>query len=231
VLTTVVFDADETVIDLRPAVTGALACVLEEMRRTAPAAATVTLDELESDWGAVFADRAAEPVSQIRRAALARSLARAGLENQLDGFADLFFARRLALSQPFADVFPALARLRRRYRVGLASNGNSRAERCGLPGAFAFEVYAHVDGVPKKPAPGFFTAVREAAGGVPAGAIVHVGDSFAHDVVGAQEAGMRTVWLNRSGRRRPSGPAPDAEIRSLDVLPKVIDRLAAASGW
>ena len=29
----VVFDADETVIDLRPAVTGALAAVLEEMRR------------------------------------------------------------------------------------------------------------------------------------------------------------------------------------------------------
>lgn len=30
-LTTVVFDADETLLDLRPAVTGALAAVLDEM--------------------------------------------------------------------------------------------------------------------------------------------------------------------------------------------------------
>ncbi|HEY6594599.1 MAG TPA: HAD family hydrolase [Asanoa sp.] len=230
-LTTVVFDADEAVIDLRPAVTGALAAVLGEMRRITAAASTVTLDELESDWDGVFGDRAAEPVLLLRRAALARSLARAGPDSQLDRFADLFFARRFALSHPFADVLPALARLGRRYRVGFASNGTSRAERCALPGGFAFEVYSHVDGVPKKPAAGFFTAVREAAGGVPAGAIVHVGDSFAHDVVDAQEAGMRTVWLNRPGHRRPSGPAPDAEIRSLDELPSVIDCLAAASGW
>ncbi|WP_444952118.1 HAD family hydrolase [Micromonospora ureilytica] len=34
-LTTVVFDADETLLDLRPAVTGGLVAVLDEMRRAA----------------------------------------------------------------------------------------------------------------------------------------------------------------------------------------------------
>lgn len=220
------FDADETVIDLRPAVTGALATVLDEMRRTTPAAADVTLAELESDWHHVFGERAAQPVAEIRRAALARSIARAGLgAEHLDHFADLFFARRFALSRPFADVEPALAALRPHYRVGLASNGNSRAERCGLPGAFAFEVYAHDDGLPKKPSPAFFAAVVEAAGGP----VVHVGDSPSHDVTAAQAAGLRAVWLNRAGRPRPAGLRPDAEIRTLHELPAVVASLAGTS--
>ena len=223
----VVFDADETVIDLRPAVTGALAAVLEEMRRTTPAARGVTLAELESDWGAVFGERAAEPVMEIRRAALARSIARAGLDAELDRFAELFFARRFALSRPFDDTLPTLAALRPHYRLGLATNGNSRAERCGLEGEFAFELYAHVDGLPKKPAPAFFAAVAEAAGAEP-GAIVHVGDTADHDVVAAQEAGLRAVWLNRAGHPRPAGLRPDAEIRSLDELPAVVATLAAS---
>jgi FMN hydrolase / 5-amino-6-(5-phospho-D-ribitylamino)uracil phosphatase len=230
VVAAVVFDADETVIDLRPAVTGALAAVLQEMRRTSPAAGEVTLADLESDWGHVFGDRAAEPVAEIRRAALARSIARAGLgEDQLDRFAELFFARRFALSRPFADVHPALEALKHAdLRLGLASNGNSRAERCGLAGAFAFEVYAHVDGVPKKPAPAFFAAVAAKARARPH-RIVHVGDSPDHDVVGAQAAGLRAVWLNRTGRPRPDGLRPDAEIRTLRELPRVVATLSAAS--
>jgi FMN hydrolase / 5-amino-6-(5-phospho-D-ribitylamino)uracil phosphatase len=227
VVRAVVFDADETVIDLRPAVSGALAAVLEEMRRTTPAAGGVTLAELESDWGAVFEDRASQPVVEIRRAALARSLDRAALGAELDRFAELFFARRFALSRPFDDALPALAALRPHYRLGLASNGNSRAERCGLEGEFAFELYAHIGGLPKKPAPAFFAAVAEAADAEPS-AIVHVGDSAAHDVVAAQAAGLRAVWLNRTGCPRPAGLRPDAEIRSLDELPGVVATLAAS---
>ncbi|MEV1285961.1 HAD family hydrolase [Micromonospora sp. NPDC049679] len=225
-ISTVVFDADETLIDLRPAVTGALVSVLEEMRRLTPAAAAVSLADLESDWGAVFGDLAAAPVTQIRRAALARSLARAGLDGDLDRVAELFFARRFALSRPFADALPTLARLRGSYVVGFATNGNSRAERCGLAGEFAFELYAHLDGVPKKPAPGFYEAVIAAADVRPS-SIVHVGDTWEHDVLAARAAGLRTIWLNRAGLPRPAGPAPDSEISSLADLPAALDGLRA----
>lgn len=225
-LTAVVFDADETLIDLRPAVTGGLMAVLAEMRRLTPAAAEVSLAELESDWGMVFRDMADAPVREIRRAALARSLARAGLVGELDRVAELFFARRFALTRPFADVLPALAELRRSYLIGLASNGNSYAERCGLAGQFAFEVYAHVDGVPKKPAPEFYARVAAAAG-LPPSAVVYVGDSLEHDVSGAQAAGLRAVWLNRAGSPCPPDVRPDAEVRSLAELLTVVDRIVA----
>ncbi|MER7330936.1 MULTISPECIES: HAD family hydrolase [unclassified Micromonospora] len=226
-LTTVVFDADETLLDLRPAVTGGLVAVLGEMRRLTPAAAGVSLADLESDWHAVFGELAAAPVREIRRAALARSLARAGLDDHLDDLAALFFARRFALTRPYPDVLPVLAALRQRWTLGFATNGNSRAERCGLTGQFAFELYAHENGLPKKPAPGFYAAVVEAAG-VPAEQIVHVGDSPAHDVEGPRRAGLRAVWLNRLGLSRPAGLLPDAEVSALWELPEVVERLSSA---
>ncbi|MDG4806563.1 HAD family hydrolase [Micromonospora sp. WMMD1120] len=227
-LTTVVFDADETLLDLRPAVTGGLVTVLDEMRRRTPAAAEVTLADLESDWGAVFGEMSAAPVMEIRRAALARSLARAELGDHLDEIADLFFARRFALTRPFPDVPLALRALRSRYTLGFATNGNSRAERCGLAGEFAFEVYAHEGGLPKKPAPEFFAAVVAAAGVLPE-QIVYVGDSWEHDVVAPRRAGLRSVWLNRIGLPRPRGVTPDAEVSTLADLPSVLAEIPTAA--
>lgn len=221
----VVFDADETLLDLRPAVTGGLVAVLAEMRRLTPAAQTVSLGDLESDWGAVFGGLSAAPVRQIRLAALARSLARAGLEAELDRIAELFFARRFALTRPFPDVLPTLARLRPRFRLGYATNGNSRAERCGLAGEFAFELYAHENGLPKKPAPEFYAAVAAAAGGHPSD-VLYVGDSLTHDVIGPQRAGLRAVWLNRTGAQCPPDVEPDATASTMAELLDVVDWLA-----
>ncbi|MGC5050302.1 HAD family hydrolase [Micromonospora sp. DT48] len=224
-LTTVVFDADETLVDLRPAVTGGLEAVLARMRRLTPAAVGVTLADLESDWSAVFGDLAAAPVAEIRRAALARSLDRADLGGHLDEIVELFFARRFALTRPFADVLPALAALRTQWSVGLATNGNSRAERCGLTGQFAFEVYAHHDGVPKKPDPDFYAAACAAAGADPT-QVVHVGDNLVNDVVAAQQAGLRAVWLNRRGERLPADVVPDAVVSTLTELPGALANLS-----
>ncbi|WP_341717901.1 hypothetical protein QQG74_29500 [Micromonospora sp. FIMYZ51] len=69
-LSTVVFDADETLLDLRPAITGGLVVVPEEMRRLTPAAAGVSRADLESDWDAVFGELAAHDVVGAQRAGL-----------------------------------------------------------------------------------------------------------------------------------------------------------------
>lgn len=220
-VSTVVFDADETLVDLRPAVRGALRAVLDELRRMTPAADALSMADLDADWVAVFSAMGAEPVTEIRRAALARSLARIGLVGELDRMCQLFFARRFALSRPYAEARSVLAALRQRFAVGFATNGNSRADRCGLGGEFTFEVYAHVGGVPKKPAPEFFAAVVAAAG-CPAESILHVGDNVAHDVVAARAAGLRAIWLNRAGLPRPVDVPPNAEIHSLTDLPRVM---------
>ncbi|SCL40175.1 putative hydrolase of the HAD superfamily [Micromonospora pallida] len=219
----VVFDADETLLNLRPAVTSSLLAVLAEMRRLSPAAAALSLADLEADCAAVWAADCTLPVEVIRRLGLVRSLARVGLDAEIDRVLDLFFAHRFALTRPFPDVLPALADLRRHFVLGYATNGNSRTERCGLAGEFTFELYAHENGLPKKPAPEFY-AVVVAAAGVPASEVLYVGDNLDHDVVAAQAAGLRTVWVNRTGAQCRADVQPDAEVSTLAELLGVIDR-------
>jgi 2-haloalkanoic acid dehalogenase type II len=69
-----------------------------------------------------------------------------------------------------------------------------------------------------KPHPLMFQRALEQLGLQPH-EVLHVGDSDVDDVKGAQAAGLRVAWLNRTGRsRRPDVPPPDFEIRDLTEL-------------
>ncbi|MGA7923826.1 MAG: HAD family hydrolase [Thermoplasmata archaeon] len=48
---------------------------------------------------------------------------------------------------------------------------------------------------------------------------VHVGDSWRADYLGAREAGLNAIWLNRDRR---ACPAPCTEIQSLRELPAIL---------
>lgn len=64
-----------------------------------------------------------------------------------------------------------------------------------------------------KPHPAIFAAARAALGSPPAAAILHAGDDWAADIMGAAAAGWRTAWI----RSRPAdsplpGSVPDASV-------------------
>ncbi|MDN4604097.1 HAD family hydrolase [Paenibacillus sp. F6_3S_P_1C] len=49
--------------------------------------------------------------------------------------------------------------------------------------------------------------------------VIHIGDSLVSDVQGAQNAGIKAVWLNRKGKSKPKQITPDYECKDLaDVL-------------
>ena len=82
-----------------------------------------------------------------------------------------------------------------------------------------------------KPHPSIFAAARRELGDVPPTAILHVGDDWAADVVGASAAGWRTAWL---AERPPDTPLPtsdrDATVRpdlELTALGELESRLGA----
>jgi putative hydrolase of the HAD superfamily len=114
------------------------------------------------------------------------------------------------------------------HRIGLITNGASGMQRgklaaVGLTAAFDPTVVSSEVGV-KKPDPGIFEHALVQAGAEPADAW-HVGDNPWVDVVGAAAAGLRTVWVNRTGAERPEDtPRADLEVASLDGL---ADLLAA----
>jgi putative hydrolase of the HAD superfamily len=55
--------------------------------------------------------------------------------------------------------------------------------------------------------------------GVEAASVVHVGDDPDLDVVGAVQAGIQGVWLNRNGKPWPAHlPPPSRTISTLEEI-------------
>lgn len=128
------------------------------------------------------------------------------------------------------EVGPLLERLAGRYRLAILSN---------WPLAAAVDRYVEAAGWTRhlsavvvsdrvgtiKPHPRIFAAARAALGDPPPETILHVGDDWLADVVGAAEAGWRTAYLLARPRDSPlpgsirdGSVVPDLELASLDQL-------------
>ena len=123
----------------------------------------------------------------------------------------------------YDDVAPALRQLAGRgFKLGLISNSHrpldAFQEHFDLQGLIAGAVSSADHGF-MKPHPSIFEAALELVG-VEAGSSLMVGDSFAHDIAGAQQAGMHGVLVHRS-----DDPVPDCGvpvIRTLCELPALL---------
>ncbi|GGK29280.1 hypothetical protein GCM10010124_22560 [Pilimelia terevasa] len=223
----VVFDADGTLLDLLPGIRGAESAVVAH---AAALGLALSAADLAADARAEWAVRHGEPPWQIRRHALRRSLERVGRADLLDEVTDVYFAHRLRLTRPYPEVPGALAALRERYVLGYATNGNSRAYRCGLADQFGFELYAHINGLPPKPSPAFFAAVLAAAGGPDPASVLYVGDEWAYDIAPARDAGLRTAWLRRTAPASVADPAAPPEAAADLLLTSLAELPAALRG-
>ncbi|MEW6444939.1 MAG: HAD family hydrolase [Pseudomonadota bacterium] len=133
---------------------------------------------------------------------------------------DVFYAARNAVEW-FPEVDAALAELARGHVLVALSNGNACIERTGLSRYIRLAVNSAEAGA-GKPDPAMFRLALERLGEEP-GAMLHVGDHPEHDVLGARQAGVRAVWLNRGGASWPGHLEPPlAEIRDLGQLVGVV---------
>ena len=142
-------------------------------------------------------------------------------EFQVESAFQIFYAARNEVVL-FAEVLTVLERLSRCYILGALSNGNADIGLIGLDHLFAFAINA-VDVGAAKPEPAMFKAACRYLGVLPQ-QIVHVGDNPEHDISGAMRAGMRAVWVNRTGREWPGGERADAEIKTLEELEVLLER-------
>ena len=121
----------------------------------------------------------------------------------------------------YPDVLPALDRLRARYRLFTASNGNADLGKIGIAHFFERTVAArHVGAL--KPDPAIFHKVIEGTD-LQAHEVVYVGDDPLLDVEGARGAGMQAIWIDRQGGEWPPQIAPASyTVRSLTELVDVL---------
>ena len=113
----------------------------------------------------------------------------------------------------FADVRPALERLRSRYRLATLSNGNADLGRIGLADFFVLSLNARQIGV-GKPHPRCFERLASELRLAPA-EIVYVGDDPVLDVEASRAAGLRSAWINRFDQPWPAALAP-ADVAVID---------------
>jgi putative hydrolase of the HAD superfamily len=153
----------------------------------------------------------------LRRRALADMFIEAGFPAaHADEAFEVFFAARNRV-ELYGEVEASLERLRGRYRLFALSNGNADLKRCGIAHLFEGHVTA-IDAGAAKPDVRIFAHLLERAG-VEAGQVLHIGDDPHADVVGALQAGMQAVWLNRNSKEWPAQfPRPPRTIATLDEI-------------
>lgn len=213
-------DLDDTLWPSAPVLAAAEAELYEWLKMRYPRAARGhTIESMRAHRARIAAQNPerSHDLTFLRRHTLGLQFAAAGYPESLgDEALEVFLAARNRV-EIYEDVRPALERLRRRYRLFAMSNGNADLERCGLEDLFDGHVTAIGAGA-AKPDARIFAALCDVAAAAP-GEILHVGDDPIADVVGARQAGMQTVWINRVARVWPVALAPPK--RTISTLAEI----------
>jgi putative hydrolase of the HAD superfamily len=128
----------------------------------------------------------------------------------------------------FPDARPALEDLRRTHKLALLTNGPPDLQREKIEGGnlapyFEAVIISGEVGI-GKPDPRIFALALDRLDASPETAVM-VGDSLRRDIAGAQGAGLKAIWVNRSGVDPGEGSRPDAQVTDLRGLRDVISGL------
>jgi putative hydrolase of the HAD superfamily len=225
----VLFDVDDTLVDYSGAQQTAIVAYLASLGLDHDAAAVRRWhDADERHFGRHLTGELT--FQGQRRARVREMLADDGGADIDDAAADVWFAGYTALFETnwtaYDDVGAALAMVASRaLRVGIVTNAAADRQRrklamVGLGGCFDVVVGHDTLGF-GKPDPRVFHHACELLGTQPCDTFF-VGDRLDHDAVGARDAGLRAVWLDRSVVG--GGDVPDGVLRvtSLAELEAVV---------
>jgi putative hydrolase of the HAD superfamily len=171
----------------------------------------------------------AHDFTRVRRHSIALALQQCGADPTLaDEAFERFMAERNRVDL-YEDVIDALGALSVRYPLLAVTNGNADLQRTGVGAHFRGIVSAREFGI-GKPHPTIFAEACRRLGCEPA-EVLHVGDDWALDIVGARAAGLHAAWLRRPDHVAAAEPAP-AEAEAVWVirhLGELVDRLVPAA--
>lgn len=206
----ILFDIDGTLLD-ETAAERAGAAVLH-----ACADPTRPLDEFVAAWDAALDTHferylRGEVDFQGQRRARIRSLLGDSLDDAAaDGLFDVYLGAYESAWSLYRDAVPCLDALAG-HRLGVVSNGRGaqqrrKLERTGIADRFDCIVISEEVGR-RKPDAGIFIHACAAVGTAPEEAI-YVGDRYDTDALGARQAGLAGVWLDRDGRLTDQHESP-----------------------
>jgi FMN hydrolase / 5-amino-6-(5-phospho-D-ribitylamino)uracil phosphatase len=215
----IAFDLDDTLWPCMPTIERAEAATYQWLQQSYPRI-TDAYDErdlLEFRKAFMKSDEIYRiDLSLMRRDMLAQLAQEFGyqVEPMVEQGFELFYRLRHDVSF-YDDVFPVLQRLKPQYQLGSISNGNASAGLTPLNEYFDYYLNA-ADVMARKPDQRIFGHFCESLNIEP-DECLYVGDDPVYDVVGARDAGMRTVWVNRDNSMTWPQELESAEAEISDL--------------
>ncbi|AWG27428.1 HAD family hydrolase [Burkholderia cenocepacia] len=219
------FDLDDTLWPFGPSVVRAEATLRTWLIEHAPNTASVlptqqALSALREEYERLRPDLASD-YRAMRIGSIRLALQRANEDASLtDRAYDVFYAARNRV-EFYEDALPALAWLSARFPLIAVTNGNADLRLTGGDEFFRTTLSARAFGF-AKPEPEIFHAAADALDVRPA-ELLHVGDDFHLDIVGALNAGLQAAWVVREPRADgepapPQAATPHLTLRDLAML-------------
>jgi HAD superfamily hydrolase (TIGR01509 family) len=228
----ITFDLDNTLWDVEPALLRAEEAQQDWLRKHRPG--TVDNYDHRELWEFKKSVWRRHPhllhhVSQIRIQMLYELQVAAGYKEQeaRNGAEQAFavFLEQRQQVQLYEEALAVLEILSSNYTLGALTNGNADVYKTDAGEHFDFAYLAEDIGA-SKPQPDMFHAALQRTG-VAAHNVIHVGDDPEHDIQGARDVGMHTVWMNSRNKEWPDSPPANREINQLRQLPQAIEEIAA----
>jgi len=200
------FDLDDTLWSFPATVERAEATLHAWLIQHAPGTASVlptsmALAELRNDFERLRPDLVGD-FRALRLGSINQALELAKEDPNLTELAyEVFYAARQKV-EFFEDVMPALQWLSARFPLAAVTNGNADLRLTGGSEFFRGTLSASSVGFAKPDVEIFHAAARLVD--VPPVEMLHVGDDYDLDVVGALDAGLQAAWLIR--RPHDGGP-------------------------
>jgi len=123
----------------------------------------------------------------------------------------------------------AVERLSKKYKLYLASNGTAKVQAGRLKSAnisrFFQEVFVSQELGANKPSLEYFEKCFARIPGFEKAKAIIVGDSLTSDILGGQNAGIATCWVNPHHKPRREDIRVDYEIEALSQLEDLLESL------
>ncbi|GAK93845.1 5'-nucleotidase YjjG [Nonlabens ulvanivorans] len=142
-------------------------------------------------------------------------------DNLIDLFADLYIEYLPNNNHLFPGCIDLLDSLKDNFELHLITNGfngvqQNKIDKAGLDKYFNIVLTAEAAGY-KKPAPQIFHMALGMAGANADDSLM-IGDSYAADIVGAKQVGIKTIWFHTTNQEIPQDEVVVHDLLSIQSL-------------
>lgn len=218
------FDADQTLFDFDRVMAQALDGVADFLRPHLSGNITAALlRQVRDDIAARYENHKIDMLALRAHSFRAVLAGHAARDDLVDQAMAIFTEIRFGTVYFYDGVEAGLTALAKITKLGLITNGNSDPEKAGI--AHYFDHIVLGEKYPfKKPDRRLFEVLLRDAGISQTNRVMHVGDSLAHDVQGANGIGAISVWFNPTSLANETGIEPDHTIAHFSELVDLVQR-------